>query len=48
MQTTTTIANTYVEGCVNWFWPAKVSFTAIPNPLIDMTETDPTVEQMDR
>jgi hypothetical protein len=40
--------NTYVEGCVNWLLPAKVNLTAIPIALTDMTDTDPTVEQIER
>jgi hypothetical protein len=28
--------------------PASVNFTAIPKALTDMTETDPTVEQIDK
>jgi hypothetical protein len=48
MQTVVSMINTYVEGCENWLLPAKVSLTAIPNALTDMTETDPTVEQIDK
>ena len=47
MQTTTTIANAYVDGWVNWLFPANVSFRAIPNALTDMTVMDPTVEQIE-
>lgn len=47
MQTATRIMKTYVEACVNWFLPPKVSFTAIPNALTDITDTEPTVEHMD-
>lgn len=47
MHTVVKIMKTYVEGCVNWFFPAKVSFTAMPKALMDMTETEPTVEQME-
>jgi hypothetical protein len=39
---------TYVEGWVNWLLPARVNLTAIPKALTDMTETDPTVEHMDK
>lgn len=38
---------TYVEGCVNWLFPPSVSFKAIPKALIDMTETEPTLEQIE-
>lgn len=48
MATAVTIMKTYVEGNLNWLLPFKVSLRAIPNALIDMTETDPTVEQMDK
>lgn len=37
----------YVDGCVNWLFPAKVNFSAIPNAFTAMIETDPTVEQID-
>jgi hypothetical protein len=47
MHTITTIANAYVEGCENWLFPANVSLRAIPNALTAMTDTDPTVEQID-
>lgn len=47
MQTVVKMMNTYVEGCVNWLLPAKVNFTAMPIALIDMTDTDPTVEQIE-
>ena len=47
MQTTTTMAKTYVLGCVSWFFPARVSFSATPNPLMAMTEMEPTSEQME-
>lgn len=47
MQTTTTIPNTYVLGCENWFFPANVSLTAMPKPLIAITDTEPTSEQME-
>lgn len=48
MQTVQRMIKTYVDGCENWLLPAKVSFTAIPNAFTDMTETPPTVEQIDR
>lgn len=48
MQTAVRIMKTYVEGCVNWLFPAKVSFRAMPKAFTDMTETEPTVEQIDR
>lgn len=48
MQTPVKIMKTYVDACVNWLLPAKVNFTAIPNALTDITDTDPTVEQIDR
>ena len=48
MQTVVRIMKTYVDGCVNWLLPAKVNLTAIPKALTDMTETDPTVEQIER
>lgn len=48
MQTTVTIINTYVEACVNWLFPPNVNFTAMPKALTDMTEIEPTVEQMER
>ena len=47
MQTTVKMMNTYVEGWVNWLLPAKVNLTAMPIALIDMTDTDPTVEQIE-
>lgn len=40
--------NTYVEACVNWLLPPMVNFKAIPNALIDITETEPTVEHIER
>ena len=48
MQTAVTMIKTYVEGCVNWLLPAKVNLTAIPIAFTDITDTDPTVEQIDR
>lgn len=48
MHTAVKIMKTYVEGWLNWLWPAKVSLSAIPKALTDMTEMDPTVEQMER
>lgn len=48
MQTVVKIMKTYVEAWLNWLCPAKVSFTAMPKALTDMTETDPTVEQIER
>lgn len=47
MQQTVTIAKAYVEGCVSWFFPFNVNFRAIPKALTDMTDTDPTVEQIE-
>jgi len=47
MQTTTTIAKTYVLGCVSWFFPANVSLSATPNPLTAMMDIEPTMEQID-
>ena len=47
MQTTTTMAKAYVDGCVNWFFPLIVNLSAIPKALIDITDTDPTVEQIE-
>ena len=47
MQTTVTIMKAYVDGYVNWFSPANVNFRAMPKALTDMTETEPTVEQID-
>lgn len=48
MQTAVTIMKTYVEGCENWLFPAKVSLRAMPNALTDMTDTEPTREQIPR
>jgi hypothetical protein len=48
MQTVVKMIKTYVEGCVNWLFPPNVNFTAIPNALTDITDTDPTVEQIER
>jgi len=48
MQPTTKITKTYVEGCVNWLLPANVILRAIPNALMNMMETEPAVEQMER
>jgi hypothetical protein len=36
-----------VEAWVNWLLPPNVNFNAMPNALTDMTETDPTVEQIE-
>ena len=47
MHTATTMIKTYVEGCVNWLLPAKVNFKAIPNAFTDITDTAPTVEQIE-
>jgi hypothetical protein len=47
MQTAVKMMNTYVEGWVNWLLPANVNLTAMPIALIDMTDTDPTVEQIE-
>jgi hypothetical protein len=41
------IMNMYVDGWVNWLFPPKLNLSAIPNALTDMTDTDPTVEQID-
>jgi hypothetical protein len=48
MHTTVRMMKTYVEGCVNWLLPAKVNLTAMPMAFTDMTDTDPTVEQIER
>ena len=48
MATTVTMMKTYVEGYVNWLLPLRVSFRAIPKALIAMTDTDPTVEHIER
>ena len=48
MLTTTTMAKAYVEGWVNWLFPASVSFNAMPKALTAMTEIDPVVAQMER
>lgn len=32
---------------MNWLLPASDNFSAIPNALTDMTETEPTVEQIE-
>lgn len=48
MQNAVRIMNMYVEAWVNWLFPAKVSFSAIPKAFTDMTETEPTVEQIER
>jgi hypothetical protein len=32
---------------VNWLLPPKVSLRAIPKALTDMTDTEPTVEQIE-
>jgi len=48
MQRADMIINTYVDGWVNWLLPAKVSFSAMPNPLQDITDIDPTNEQIER
>jgi hypothetical protein len=37
----------YVLASVNWFLPFSVSLTAIPKPLIAMTEMDPASEHID-
>lgn len=47
MQDMVTMPKTYVLGCENWLLPARVSLTATPKPLMDMTETEPTTEQME-
>lgn len=47
MQKPVTIAKTYVDACTNWLFPPRVNFTAMPNALTDMTETEPTVEQIE-
>jgi hypothetical protein len=47
MQKPVTIKKTYVDACVNWLLPLNVSFRAIPKALTDMTETEPTVEQIE-
>ena len=41
------MANVYVEGLLNWLCPPRVNLSAMPNALTDMTETDPTVEQIE-
>ena len=47
MHTQVTMIKTYVEGCVNWFLPPRVNLTAIPNAFTDITDTEPTVEQIE-
>ena len=47
MHPTTTMPKTYVLGCVNWLLPLKVNLTATPNPLIAITDTEPTNEQIE-
>lgn len=47
MQTPVRMMKTYVEGCENWLLPAKVNFSAMPKAFTDMTDTDPTVEQIE-
>lgn len=47
MQPTTVTPNTYVLGWENWLWPARVSLTATPKPLMAITDIDPTREQME-
>ena len=47
MQPITVMPNTYVLICVNWLFPAKVSFTATPKPLIAITDTEPTSEHIE-
>jgi hypothetical protein len=48
MHPTTTAPKRYVVKCVSWLLPANVSLSAMPKPLIAMTDTEPTSEQMDR
>lgn len=48
MQPTIIMTKTYVEGCVNWLFPANVIFSAMPKALIAIIETEPVVEQMER
>lgn len=48
MQSAVRIIKTYVDACVNWLFPANVSFSAMPKAFTDMTETEPTVEQIER
>lgn len=48
MQPTTTARKRYVVKCVSWLLPAKVSLSAMPKPLMAMTETEPTKEQIER
>lgn len=47
MQAVVKMMKTYVEGCINWLLPARVNFKAIPNAFTDITETEPTVEQIE-
>ncbi len=47
MHVATRMPKTYVAGRVNWLLPENVSLTATPRPLIAMTETEPTREQME-
>ena len=47
MQTATVMPKTYVLGWLNWLFPESVSFTATPNPLMAITETEPTREHME-
>lgn len=42
------IGKVYVDGCINWFSPENVSFSAIPNAFVDMTDIDPTAEHIKR
>ncbi len=43
----TVMPKTYVLGCENWLFPANVSLTATPKPLIAMTDTEPTSEHIE-
>ena len=47
MQQTVTMAKAYVDGWVSWLFPFRVNFKAIPKALADITDTDPTVEQIE-
>lgn len=47
MQKAVTMAKTYVDAWTNWLLPPIVSFTAIPKALTDITEMEPTVEQIE-
>ena len=48
MQKIATMAKMYVDGRANWFEPANVNFSAIPNAFNAITETAPVAAQIER